>query len=481
MVHIAGSTLDLRAGGNVGFNGSTLQPLQVKISGAITGIAAGNMTILSPSSNLTAGRSGAYGTLSSGGTLTLDTIAGSVLINADITSTSDLVLLANAAVTLAAGTDADHMLVSSTAGSITVVAATLAMGAYSDFDAFGTIGVTTTGNATLGQLRAGASYVAANNGPSITISAGGVTTGAILSNEDGRTNLVVSGAGAEVSLGGSSIGTSLARVSADAPLLTATATTGGMYLNAVSDMEAVLLSAVKGNVDILAAGNLTLDSVIAGTAATYAGSFTANVTGALTIDTATSTGSQIAHASQAVNFTTLTATGITGDAGDVTVASDHGLIRGTTVSANGSASLTASTTNKGTTLTATSGFATLLAGGLIDWNTINAGTTVDIHSTGGNVNFGSAISGGTQTIRAAQDLTFTTITTTGITGDVGDVTVTADSGLILGTTVIGQWLRLADGGEGDEYGNDADCDYRACRACRRRAGRLDHDQRRHHG
>ena len=86
VVHMAGSTLDVRAGGSVGFNGATLQPLQVKISGAITGTSAGDMTILSPASNMIAGAAGNYGTLTSGGALTLDTIAGTIALNADVTS-----------------------------------------------------------------------------------------------------------------------------------------------------------------------------------------------------------------------------------------------------------------------------------------------------------------------------------------------------------------------------------------------------------
>src|SRR6185312_376279 len=131
VVHIAGSALDVRAGGNVGFNGATLQPLQVKASGAITGVAAGDMTVLSPASNMVVGAAGTYGVLTSGGALTLDTIAGSIAINADVTSTAALQILANAAVTFADGTVADPVVAKSTGGAVTLASATLAMGAYS--------------------------------------------------------------------------------------------------------------------------------------------------------------------------------------------------------------------------------------------------------------------------------------------------------------------------------------------------------------
>src|SRR6185312_2829655 len=437
VIHLAGSALDVRAGAAVGFNGGTLQPLQVKITGAITGTAAGDMTILSPASNMVAGASGTYGVLTSGGAMTLDTVAGAIAINADVTSSGLMQLLANGAITFADGTSADPVVAKSTGGAITLASATLTMGAYSVLDAAGILSVVTTGNATLGQLKSAASFAAAGNGPSIDIGAGGVAAGAILSNGDGQTNIVTTGAAARVALSGSAgIGTSSARIGISAPFLSATAAAGGIYLNAVADLHATLLSAVGGNVGILGSGALTLDSVIAGTAATAAGTFGADAAGPLVIGTATSTGTQTVHSDQSVTFTTLTTTGITGDVGDVNVTADAGLIQGTTVAAHGSALLAAATTNKGTTLTASTGSATLTAGGLIDWTTLNAGAAINLPSTGDNVNFATSTSGGSQTIHAAQNVTFNRITTNGISGgDVADVSVTADAGLIQGTTV----------------------------------------------
>lgn len=57
-IHILGTDLDLRAGGNIGFNGSTFQPLQVNISGAVTGSAVGDLSILAVAGDLMVGTSG---------------------------------------------------------------------------------------------------------------------------------------------------------------------------------------------------------------------------------------------------------------------------------------------------------------------------------------------------------------------------------------------------------------------------------------
>jgi hypothetical protein len=156
---------------------------------------------------------------------------------------------------------------------------------------------------------------------------------------------------------------------------------------------------------------------------------------AITLGTATSGGSQTIRGAQDVNFATLTTTGITGDVGDVGVTSDNSLIQGVTVAANGSATLTAATSNKGTTLTATTGSATLLAGGLIDWTNINAAKSFTAISTGGAINLGTALSGGSQIIHALDGVTFTKLATTGIAGDQGNVSITSDRGSIRGATI----------------------------------------------
>ena len=139
------------------------------------------------------------------------------------------------------------------------------------------ISVTTTGDATIGQLNSSLSYAAASNAPSIVVTAGGVASlGAIIDNGDGQTKFVASGAGAELSLSASNgIGSATSRLSFNAALLSASASAGGIYLKALTDTEASLLSAVKGNVDILGTGGLTLDQVLAGTATGASGSFSA--------------------------------------------------------------------------------------------------------------------------------------------------------------------------------------------------------------
>ena len=449
-VHIAGTTLDVRAGGNVGFNGTTAQPLQVKISGAVTGTAVGAMTILAPSDDLNIGATGTYGGLSAGGAMTLRSAVGALNINADVTSDGLMQLLANGAVTFTAGTSADPIVARSTNGAVTLASASLTMGAYTAINAAGVITVATTGDATLGQLNSSASYAAAGNAASIVVSAGGVSAGAILSNADGQTNLVASGANARVALNANSIGTSSQRITLNAPFLAATATDGGIYIGALADLEASLLSAVKGSVDVLGNGSLTLDNVLAGTATGANGTFTALATTSgsnIVVGSAASSGSQTLHADGNVTFNQLTATGVGGDAGDITVNADHGFVLAQTVvaggvttpgsvAANGSASLTAATTITGTTLAATTGSASLQAAGLIDWTALTAGTTLGINSTASSITLTTAQSGGSQTLHASQNVTFNQLASNGITGDVGNINVNADNGFVLAQTVV---------------------------------------------
>ena len=444
-VHIAGATLDVRAGGNVGFNGTTAQPLQVKISGAITGTSVGAMTILAPSDDLNVGTTGTYSGLSAGGAMTLRAAVGALNINADVTSNGLMQLLANGAVTFTAGTSGDPIVARSTNGAVTLASASLTMGVYTTINAAGVITVATTGDATLGQLNSSASDAAAGNAASIVVSAGGISTGVILSNADGQTNLVASGANARVALNANSIGTSSQRVTLNAPFLAATATDGGIYIGALANLEASLLSAVKGSVDVLGSGSLTLNNVLAGTATGANGTFTALATTSgsnIFVGSAASSGTQTLHADGNLTFKQLAATGVGSDPGDITVNADHGFVLAQTVvnggvttlgsvAAQGSVSLTAGTTITGATLAATTGSASLLATGLIDWATLTAGTTLGMTSTAGSITLKTAHSGGSQTLHANQNVTFNTLTATGITGDTGSITVNADSGFVL--------------------------------------------------
>ncbi|SEM47998.1 leukotoxin LktA family filamentous adhesin [Bradyrhizobium sp. OK095] len=449
-IHILGADLDLRAGGNIGFNGSTFQPLQVNISGAVTGSAVGDLSILAVTGDLMVGTSGAYGTLTAGGALTLNVARGALTINADITSNGLMQLLANRGMTFAAGTSAAPVVATSSSDGVTLVAATLSMGAYSAINAAGLISVTTTGDATIGQLNSSLSYAAASNAPSIIVTAGGVASlGAIIDNGDGQTKFVASGTGAELSLSGSNgIGSATTRLDFNAALLTASASAGGIYVKALTDTEASLLSAVKGSVDIVGTGGLTLDQVVAGTATGASGSFSAVANnGSIVIGTADSSGSQTVHASQNVTFKALTTTGNSGDVGNVNVTADNGFVLAQTVisggattqgsvSANGSASLVAATTITGSTLAATTGSGLLTAAGPINWNVLNVGTTLGATAGQGSITFQTAQSGGTQTIHAHDNVTFNALTATGTNGDAGSINVNADNGFILAQTVM---------------------------------------------
>jgi hypothetical protein len=447
--HIVGSDLDLRAGGAVSFNGSTFQPLQVQISGAVTGSAVGDLSLLAVTGDLTVGATGTYGTLSSGGALTLNVPIGALTINADVSSVGLMQLLANRAVMIAAGTSTTPLAVASSQSGVTLAAATLSMGAYSAIDAAGVISVTTTGNATIGQLNSSLSYAAAANAPSVIVTAGGVASlGAIIDNGDGQTEFVASGAGAEVSLSASNgIGSATDRLTLSAALLSASTSAGGIYVKTLIDTEATLLSAVKGSVDILGTGGLTLDQVAAGTATGARGSFSAvTANGSIVIGTATSSGSQTIHANRNVTFKALATTGVAGDVGNVNVTADNGFILAQTVisggvttlgslSANGLAALIAGTTISGNTLAATTGSGLLTSGGPINWNTLNVATTLDATASQGSITFKTAQSGGTETIHAHDNVTFNALTATGITGDAGSISVTADNGFILAQTV----------------------------------------------
>ncbi|WBL81227.1 leukotoxin LktA family filamentous adhesin [Bradyrhizobium xenonodulans] len=448
-IHILGTDLDLRAGGSIGFNGSTFQPLQVNISGAVTGSAVGDLSILAVTGDLAVGTSGTYGSLTAGGALTLNVARGALAINTSITSDGLMQLLANRGMTFAAGTSTVPVAATSSSDGVTLVAATLSMGAYSAINAAGLISVTTTGDATIGQLNSSLSYAAASNAPSIIVTAGGVASlGAIIDNRDGQTKFIASGAGAEVSLSASNgIGSATSRFAFNAVRLSASASAGGIYLKALTDTEASVLSAVKGSVDIIGTGGLTLDQVVAGTATGASGSFSAVANnGSIVIGTADSSGSQTVHATQNVTFNSLAATGNSGDIGNINVTADNGFILAQTVtsggvptlgsvSAHGSVSLLAATTITGNTLATTTGAGLLTATGPINWNTLNVGTTLGATSGQDSITFQTAQSGGTQTIHAHDNVTFNALTTTGTNGDAGSINVTADNGFILAQTV----------------------------------------------
>ncbi|MBI5131767.1 MAG: leukotoxin LktA family filamentous adhesin, partial [Rhodopseudomonas palustris] len=427
-VHIVATTMDLRAGGAISFNGAAFQPLQVRISGAITGSAVGALNILSLGTNTVLGADGDDGTLVAGGALTVNAANGGINVNAAVGAAGAVQLIANGAIVFADGTVAAPLAVTSTGAGVTLIAASLAMGRYADIAALGTIQVTTTGDAQLGRLTSSRA-----TGNAIVIVAGGpATSGAISANGDGRSNLVATSTTATVSLGASNgIGSASSPVQIDASLAEIAATSGDVVASAVRTLHVASGTATLGAFTLTGAGDLTLDTVTAAT------QIAITSTGALLLGTTSSGGTQTLRAGQGLTFTRLTATGIPGgDVGDISVTSDNAAISGDIVAANGSATLTAATTNSGTTVTATHGAASITGAGLIDWDSVIAGTTIGVRSTGAAVQLGSTSSGGSQTLRAAQRFDFTHLATTGIPGgDAGDISVTSDNAEITGGSV----------------------------------------------
>ena len=302
----------------------------------------------------------------------------------------------------------------------------IVMGSMSSVTAGTTISLESADNIVLGKLQ---TTGAGSAGTVIALSAGGSITG----NGDGQTNLLTGAPSSSVSLTASSIGTSVQRVVISAPSISATLGTGDLYLKTLGNTGFASLTTAYGSVDVLGTGSLVFGSVQAGTANGATGNFSADNSAAagatIAVGTATTSGTQTLHANDDLSFTTLTTTGATGD---VNATSDQGKIAGGSVSANRSATLVAATTNQGNSLIATNGSIVLRAGGLIDWTTLNAGTTLAATSTGAGITFGTATSGGMQTLQADNDITFTTLTTTGATGDVN---ATSDQGKIAGGSV----------------------------------------------
>ena len=475
-VHIIGGSLDLRAGGAISFNSNhtatcsqppCLQPLQVQISGPVTGSANASITILSPSSNLTIGQAGTYGTLTSGGAMTLDASGvtglasgGSLAIDADVTAPDALELKASFGISFAAGTSTAPIVAQSTTSSVTVISFdALTMGNYSNIEAAGIISVATTDNATLGELDSSASYLQADNGPSIIVQAGGVaTSGAIFSNGDGRANILTTGTGAIVSLSASAgIGTKTAPLILQTPTASVVSSGGDVYLSSLEALEITTGTATTGAFNVTSDATLTLDTLNSGTTLNAS-----TTSGSITIGSATSGGTQTITGYDNVSFNTLTTNGVTVnnvvDPGDINVTASTGYILATLatgnnppteVSAHGSASLTAALTITGDTLSTTNGSATLTtgsatptrSGGEINWGTLTVGTTLNATSNNNDIVFGSATSGGTQTITGYDNVSFNALTTNGVTVnnvvDPGDINVTASTGYILATLAAG--------------------------------------------
>src|SRR6202035_1553026 len=97
--------------------------------------------------------------------------------------------------------------------------------------------------------------------------------------------------------------------------------------------------------------------------------------------------------------------------GAIDVTSDAGSIIGGTINSAGSATLNAAARGKsitGTAVTATAGLISMTAGGAITWTgALYARTPVGLTSTGDTITLDDTVtSGGTQTLRAANNITF---------------------------------------------------------------------------
>jgi filamentous hemagglutinin family protein len=382
--HIVGGSLDLRAGGAIGHKGALYQPLQVAITGAVTGHATGNVSILSPTAAMTIGRAGAYGTLTADGNLVLDAQGGGLTLNRTVSAGGNLSLFASGQ--LAFANQGDETVEATTVtGNVVVAAGSLLMGAGSRIAAGGLIDIVTAGTATIGQIAS--TLVSASNAtvPLIEIVAG--SAGSIRGNGDAVTNLVASATGGMALSAGGAID-----LSVSAAWLDAQAGTGDLVVRATREMRSTTLGSTSGAVNVAAAGALNLGSVVSGTATSM-----------------TATGGSIA-------FTTLTA------GTSASLDADGDLI-GTSLTTGGSATLDASrkidiaTLDIGTALTSTAGTTTkfglaragasmaVTSGGLIDIATASAGAGgASLTSTGSSISLGALSAGGSAALDAEDDI-----------------------------------------------------------------------------
>ncbi len=151
----------------------------------------------------------------------------------------------------------------------------------------------------------------------------------------------------------------------------------------------------------------------------------------VTLGSATSGGTQTVGAATDLTFATLVSTG-----GAIDATASAGSIHGTTATAFESAILAAYDDNIGTVLTTRTGGAVLTAQvGRIDWATVNTATTFEATASTGAITIGTAMSGGTQTLRANADLAFGQLTTLGDPGDRGDVILVSSAGAVRGGSI----------------------------------------------
>jgi hypothetical protein len=229
-------------------------------------------------------------------------------------------------------------------------------------------------------------------------------------------------------------------ISGGATTLGSVSANGSASLVAATTITGNTLAATTGSGLLTAAGPINWNVLNVGTTL---GATTGQ--GSITFQTAQSGGTQTIHAHDNVSFNALTATGTNGDAGSINVNADNGFILAQTVmaggvptlgsvSANGSARLIAAGTNTGHNLTASTGNA-VLQGTIVNWDNLNVGGTLGITATVGGITVGTAVSGGSQTLHAVNDIAFSQLTTTGIPGDAGDIDLRSDAGGLRGGSI----------------------------------------------
>ena len=353
-INIEAQNIVLNSGADIGANGT---PLDVLATGTLTGSALGSAYI--------------DATTVPGSATPNNLTVGNFSVGGNVYTGNNLFLEADGALTIAPGTLFPLSDITIKAlGSLSLTAATLVMDQGSGLDSnFGTIAITTAGNATIGDMSVSVLPTQVS-----VISTGG----SIFSNSDG----IQIGGAADLSLAAAvGIGSAAAPlhiVSIQNLTASVTGTTGSIQIADDSALDVLSISAPTSI--SLTAASLTLPAISSRT-------ITLNSAGAIT-------------------FPSLTAT-----AGDIDVTG--GSIAGTSVTASSAA-----------TLTSTGADGALPS---IDVTTVGAGTTIGATAQGGGILLGSATSGGTQTIEAATTLAYTALKTTS-----GDIDLTS-SGSISGS------------------------------------------------
>ncbi len=389
--HIVGGSLDLRAGGAIGHKGTSYQPLQVAITGAVTGHATGNVSILSPTAAMTIGRAGAFGTLTAGGALVLDAEGGALRLDRTVGAGGNVSLFASGQLAFADQGD-ETVEVTTAIGNVVVTAGSLSMGAGSRIAAGGLIDIVTAGSAVIGQIAS--TLVSASNAtvPLIEIVAG--AAGSIRGNGDAVANLVTPTTGGIVLGAGAGVDLSIA-----AAWIDASAGTGDLVLRSNGALKSSSLASSGGAVNVTAAGGLMLGTVDSGRDISIT-----STTGSVEIGSATAGGNATLDAFADILTTTLTTTG------DATLEAG-GKIDVATLDVGGSLTSTAVTTTR---------FGLARAGQSM---TVTTGGEIDIASattqagalalTGGSLTLGTLVSGARVALDADDGIEVETLTVAG--------------------------------------------------------------------